>query len=150
MGELVAFSSSLPEHLTFSLHTLAARGGRGMSTRDGWGVAFYQGVDVALFREPFAAGDSDLVRFLESHGPSTQLAISHIRHATRGAITLAKYQTLRPRTWRATARVRAQRQLAWHQRQRLADDWTVPAGWADRLRACLLRAAGPVERAVDG
>lgn len=92
MCELVAFSSSLPEHLTFSLHTLAARGGRGMSTRDGWGVAFYQGVDVALFREPFAAGESDLVRFLEAHGPSTQLAISHIRHATRGAITLANTQ----------------------------------------------------------
>jgi glutamine amidotransferase len=85
-------SSSHPEHLTFSLHTLAARGGQGMSTRDGWGVAFYQDVDVALFREPFAAGDSELVRFLESYGPSTQLAISHIRHATRGAISLANTQ----------------------------------------------------------
>jgi predicted glutamine amidotransferase len=63
-----------------------------MSTRDGWGVAFCQDVDVALFREPFAAGDSDLVSFLESHGPSTKLAISHIRHATRGAITLANTQ----------------------------------------------------------
>ena len=92
MCELLALSSSHPEHLTFSLHTLAARGGQGTSTRDGWGVAFYQDVDVALFREPFAAGDSELVRFLESHGPSTQLAISHIRHATRGAITLANTQ----------------------------------------------------------
>jgi glutamine amidotransferase len=78
--------------LTFSLRALAARGGEGMSTRDGWGVAFYQGLDVALFREPFAAGDSDLVRFLESHGPRTQLAISHIRRATRGALTLANTQ----------------------------------------------------------
>jgi len=92
MCELLALSSSHAEHLTFSLHTLAARGGPGMSTRDGWGVAFYQGVDVALFREPLAAGDSELVRYLESHGPSTQLAISHIRHATRGAISLANTQ----------------------------------------------------------
>ena len=92
MCELLALSSSQPEQLTFSLHTLAARGGQGMTTRDGWGVAFYQDIDVALFREPFAAGDSDLVRFLESHGPSTRLAISHIRHATRGAITLANTQ----------------------------------------------------------
>jgi predicted glutamine amidotransferase len=90
--ELLALSSSQPEHLTFSLHTLAARGGQGMSSRDGWGVAFYQDIDVALFREPFAAGDSDLVRYLESHGPSTKLAISHIRHATRGAVTLANTQ----------------------------------------------------------
>lgn len=92
MCELLALSSSHAERLTFSLHTLAARGGQGMSSRDGWGVAFYQDVDVALFREPFAAGDSALVRYLESHGPRTQLAISHIRHATRGAITLANTQ----------------------------------------------------------
>jgi len=92
MCELLALSSSHAEHLTFSLHTLAARGGLGMSTRDGWGVAFYQDVDVALFREPLAAGDSELVRYLECHGPSTQLAISHIRHATRGAISLANTQ----------------------------------------------------------
>jgi predicted glutamine amidotransferase len=92
MCELLALSSSHPEHLSFSLQTLAARGGQGMSTRDGWGVAFYQDIDVALFREPYAAGESDLVRFLESHGPSTHLAISHIRHATRGPITLANTQ----------------------------------------------------------
>jgi len=92
MCELLALSSSHPECPTFSLHTLAARGGQGLSTRDGWGVAFYQDLDVALFREPLAAGDSELVRFLESHGPSTKTAISHIRHATRGAITLANTQ----------------------------------------------------------
>lgn len=92
MCELLALASSRPQHLSFSLHTLAARGGQGMSTRDGWGVAFFQDQDVALFREPFAAGDSDLVRFLESHGPETSLAISHIRHATRGALTLANTQ----------------------------------------------------------
>jgi glutamine amidotransferase len=92
MCELLALSSSQCEHLTFSLHTLAERGGLGMSTRDGWGVAFYQGVDVALFREPRSAGESELVRHLESHGPGTKLAISHIRHATRGAITLANTQ----------------------------------------------------------
>jgi glutamine amidotransferase len=63
-----------------------------MTTRDGWGVAFFQDEDVALFREPFAAGNSELVRYLESHGPSTTLAISHIRHATRGAMTLANTQ----------------------------------------------------------
>lgn len=59
---------------------------------DGWGVAFYQGEDVALFREPAAASDSALVRYLETQGPSTPLAISHIRHATRGTVALANTQ----------------------------------------------------------
>ena len=92
MCELLAMSSSQPTRLTFSLRALAARGSLTSSTHDGWGVAFYQGPDVALFREPAAAADSALVRHLESHGPPTQLAVSHIRHATRGGVSLANTQ----------------------------------------------------------
>jgi predicted glutamine amidotransferase len=92
MCELLAVSTAQPTRLTFSLHTLASRGGEAGTTRDGWGVAFYQGHDVALFREPAAAGNSALVRYLESQGPSTTLAISHIRHATQGAIQLSNTQ----------------------------------------------------------
>ena len=92
MCELLALSTSQPTRLTFSLHTLAARGGNTGNAHDGWGVAFYQGADVALFREPLAAGDSAMVRYLETEGPSTHLAISHIRHATQGEVQLANTQ----------------------------------------------------------
>jgi predicted glutamine amidotransferase len=92
MCELLAMSSLRPARLTFSLETLAAHGSPGGRQRDGWGAAFYQGADAALFREPNAAGDSALVRFLESGGPSTTLAISHIRRATRGEVSLANTQ----------------------------------------------------------
>lgn len=92
MCELLAVSSSSPVRLTFSLQTLAAHGASAGSSRDGWGVAFYQGSDVALFREPAAAAGSALVRFLESQGPATGLAISHIRHATQGAVSFANTQ----------------------------------------------------------
>lgn len=92
MCELLAMSSRRATRLTFSLQALAARSGLGQSTRDGWGAAFYQGSDAALYREPVAASDSPLVRLLEKQGPATQLAISHIRHATHGAISLANTQ----------------------------------------------------------
>jgi len=92
MCELLAMSSRRPTHLTFSLETLAAHGGPTSKYRDGWGAAFYQDKDVALFREPMAAGDSALVRFVEKQGPSTTLAISHIRRATRGDVTLSNTQ----------------------------------------------------------
>ncbi len=92
MCELLALSSNRPAQLNFSLHTLASHGTDAATTRDGWGVAFYQGSDVALFREPTAAGHSALVRFLETDGPKTNLAISHIRHATRGDLSLANTQ----------------------------------------------------------
>ena len=92
MCELLALSTSQPSRLTFSLHALASHGGETSTSRDGWGVAFYQGTDVALFRELVAAGTSPLVRYLETQGPSTTLAISHIRHATRGTVQFANTQ----------------------------------------------------------
>jgi glutamine amidotransferase len=92
MCELLAMSCSFPTHLTISLETLAAHGSPTGRYRDGWGAAFYQGADVALFREPAAAGDSALVRFIETQGPSTALAISHIRRATQGVVSLANCQ----------------------------------------------------------
>jgi glutamine amidotransferase len=92
MCELLALSSSQPARLTFSLHTLAARGGLLGRAHDGWGVAFYEGRDVALFREPRPAADSALVQYLETQGPPTGLAISHIRHATQGVVSLANTQ----------------------------------------------------------
>ena len=92
MCELLALSGSRPARLTFSLHTLASHGAIDGTSPDGWGVAFYQGEDVALFRDAAPAGDSALVRYLETGGPSTPLAISHIRRATQGAVTLANTQ----------------------------------------------------------
>lgn len=92
MCELLALSTSQPSRLTFSLRTLASRGGLSGTTHDGWGVAFYQGHDVALFREPLAADGSALVSYLETQGPSTNLAISHIRHATQGTVQFCNTQ----------------------------------------------------------
>lgn len=92
MCELLGMSSLRPAQLKFSLETLAAHSAGGSTTRDGWGVAFYQSNDAELYREPVAASDSPLVRFLQSQGPSTTLALSHIRHATRGVVDLSNTQ----------------------------------------------------------
>lgn len=92
MCELLAMSSRRATELNVSLQTLAAHSAGASTTRDGWGVGFYQGNDVALFREPTAASDSPLARFLQTQGLSTTLAISHIRHATRGAVDLSNTQ----------------------------------------------------------
>jgi predicted glutamine amidotransferase len=90
--ELLALSSSRPAQLTFSLKSLASHGDLRGGSPDVWGVAFCSGHDVALYREPAPAASSSLVQFLEDQGPRTQLAISHIRHATRGAVNLANTQ----------------------------------------------------------
>lgn len=92
MCELFCLSSRIPTVATFSLDRFAARGGHAGHTIDGWGLAFYDGRDARLYREPEPAGESAWLRFIaERHIPSS-LLISHIRRATQGGISLANTQ----------------------------------------------------------
>ena len=59
---------------------------------DGWGVAYYQGVDALLLREAEPAAESSMVQFLNKHAPRSQLIVSHIRRATYGDLKLANTQ----------------------------------------------------------
>lgn len=92
MCELLAISSQLPTHAGFSLEKLTSHSQHAkddkFSNRDGWGVAYYEGRDVTLLREPQPASESKLVQFIEQNIPPTQLLISHIRQATKGDLTL--------------------------------------------------------------
>ncbi len=92
MCELLAISSRQATRLSFSLTALAGHSTPGHSARDGWGVAWYEDRKVVLHRETGPASDSALARQLASAGPPTTLAIAYIRHATRGARTLANTQ----------------------------------------------------------
>lgn len=89
MCELFCLSSRWPTHATFSLKAFAARGGVGSVSVDGWGLAFHDGRDVRLYREPEPADDSTWLAFIQARSVACNLVISHIRHATRGALTLA-------------------------------------------------------------
>ena len=92
MCELFAMSSRIPTSVSFSFERLARRGGHEGPHRDGWGVAFYEGRDALLLREPLAASESELVHFTERHGPPSELVISHIRLATHGERALRNTQ----------------------------------------------------------
>ncbi len=89
MCELFAMSSRLPATVTFSLATLARHAGGERPNCDGWGVAFYDGPDARVLREPKAAYQNPWVDFIEKHGPQSRLVLSHIRHASTGAKRLA-------------------------------------------------------------
>lgn len=93
MCELFCLSARRPTRATFSLRRFAAHGtpvyGRNV---DGWGVAFHEGRDVRLYKEPEPAGDSPLLEFIEQQSLPTRLLISHIRRATVGPNALANTQ----------------------------------------------------------
>lgn len=85
-------ASRVPATVGFTLERLARRGGVEGPHRDGWGVAFYDEGDVLLLREPRAAAESELVRFIEQQAPPSRLVISHIRRATHGETALRNTQ----------------------------------------------------------
>lgn len=89
MCELLAMSCRYPARLTTSLHTLAMHTQVEGGCRDGWGVAYYQGKDVALYREVAPAAGSPQVGYLSTHAPATKLAVAYIRKASRGESSLA-------------------------------------------------------------
>ncbi|MBK5931143.1 class II glutamine amidotransferase [Halochromatium salexigens] len=92
MCELFAMSSRVPATLGFSLERLARHGGAEGPHRDGWGLAFYEGADCLLLREPRPASESPLMQFMEHQGLRTKLGLCHIRLATFGALALRNTQ----------------------------------------------------------
>jgi glutamine amidotransferase len=92
MCELFAMSSRAPATLGFSLERLARHGGAEGPHRDGWGLAFYEGNDCLLLREPRPASESPLMQFMERQGLRTKLGLCHIRLATFGVSALRNTQ----------------------------------------------------------
>ena len=92
MCELFGMSTQLPTVATITLERFAARGGLDGHTIDGWGLALYDGLDLRLYREPEPSRHSAWLRYVQQRRLSATLLISHIRHATRGAVNLANTQ----------------------------------------------------------
>lgn len=92
MCELFALSSQQPTRVTFSLEEFSRHGGRTGPQADGWGLAFYEGSDAQLFREPGPAASSDWIGFLLKHSCHSRYVLSHIRQATVGDVALRNTQ----------------------------------------------------------
>jgi predicted glutamine amidotransferase len=90
--ELFCLSGRLPTRATLSLETFARHGGYNGNAVDGWGIAFFDGRDVRLYKEPEPASDSAWLDFVEQRRLPSRLILSHIRHATQGCISLANTQ----------------------------------------------------------
>ena len=92
MCELFCLSSRLPTRATFSLDSFASHVAPPGGMIDGWGIAFYDGLDVRLHKEPEPAGDSVWFAFIKQQRVVSRLIVSHIRRATMGGISLANTQ----------------------------------------------------------
>lgn len=84
MCELLGMSSNQPATVSLSLPKLAAHSEPPSAIRDGWGVAYFEGVDIRLIKDGAAANESDWLRFIEAHDVRSPLVMAHIRKATMG------------------------------------------------------------------
>jgi glutamine amidotransferase len=99
MCELFALSASAPVDIKLSLGELARHGGETGIHAHGWGVAFLDGRDVRLVRDPSAAAFSPWVQCLQNHAIKSDTVLAHIRHATQGAVTLPNTQPFVRELW---------------------------------------------------
>ena len=102
MCELLGLSSNVPATVSLSLPTLAEHGAASGTYNDGWGVGYYEGLDVRLIKESTAVADSDWVRFIADHDLRSQVVIAHTRRATRG---IRAYANAQPFTRELSGRV---------------------------------------------
>lgn len=89
MCELFGVSSSVPVRVTYSLHAFAEHGGLIHPNKSGWGIAYHEGKDALLIKEPEPASDSPWVRFIETQPLTSTCVIAHVRYATAGAPSFA-------------------------------------------------------------
>ncbi len=85
-------SSRLPATINYSLEEFARHGGGTGPHSDGWGIAYYEERDARVIRDVDAAATSPLVRCVAERGLRSRTVISHIRHATQGAIAVRNTQ----------------------------------------------------------
>ena len=99
MCELLGMSASTPTDIIFGLKTLAQRGGLESPHRDGWGIAFYSGSDIQLFRDATSIAESAIANLLQTHPIESETVIAHIRHANVGNVCLSNTHPFSRELW---------------------------------------------------
>jgi glutamine amidotransferase len=97
MCELFAVSSARAARVRLRFAEFATHGAprepNGVAGNpDGWGAAYFDGVDAHVLREPVPAVRSAFARVLEDHDFHSPLVLAHVRRASRGPVALANTQ----------------------------------------------------------
>ena len=99
MCELLGMSANVPTDICFSFAGLVRRGGETGPHGDGWGIAFYDGKACRTFHDPQPSADSEIAKFVRSYPIKSRIAISHIRRANRGRVSLENTHPFTRELW---------------------------------------------------
>lgn len=99
MCELLGMSANVPTDIVFSFTGLMQRGGTTGPHSDGWGIGFYEGRGLRLFRDPKASAHSQVAELIQRYPIKSTNVIGHIRQANVGAINLANTHPFVREVW---------------------------------------------------
>lgn len=92
MCELLGLSSNQIENINLSLSKLAEHGTALRTYNEGWGTAYYDGLDVRLFKEAAPLATSQWLGSMRELNLESSIVIAHTRTATRGALAYRNTQ----------------------------------------------------------
>jgi glutamine amidotransferase len=88
MCELLGMSANVPTDIVFSFAGFRMRGGLRAPHKDGWGIAFYEGKGLRVFRDVAPSAESRISQFVRTVPIKSTIVLSHIRRASVGRVAL--------------------------------------------------------------
>lgn len=88
MCQLLGMNCNTPTDITFSFEGFRRRAGLTDVHTDGFGIAFFEGKGIRIFRDNQAAASSSIGDLVSQYRIKSYNVIAHIRKATKGNVTI--------------------------------------------------------------
>jgi len=90
---------NVPTDICFSFEGFSARGGKTDEHRDGWGIAFFEGLGCRTFLDVKPSIASPIAEVVRRYPIHSTHVIAHIRKATQGEIALENCHPFQRELW---------------------------------------------------
>lgn len=99
MCQLLGMNCNVPTDICFSFEGFRARGGKTDEHRDGWGIAFFEGVGCRIFLDVESSSTSPVAELVRHYPIRSRHVIAHIRKATVGRVALENCHPFQRELW---------------------------------------------------
>lgn len=99
MCQLLGMNCNVPTDICFSFEGFCARGGKTDEHRDGWGIAFFEGLGCRVFVDDQPSIDSPIAHMVQQYPIKSMNVIAHIRKATIGQVGLENSHPFKRELW---------------------------------------------------
>jgi predicted glutamine amidotransferase len=99
MCQLLGMNCNVPTDICFSFEGFCARGGKTDDHKDGWGIAFFEGLGCRVFLDDRPSSASPVAALVRQYPIKSMNVIAHIRKATVGPVGLENCHPFKRELW---------------------------------------------------